>query len=45
MALTGKKVLPVITWRDEENMEHTMGESLDIIEAGIETKGKLGNRT
>lgn len=33
MALTGKKVLPVITWRDEENMEHTMGESLDIIEA------------
>ena len=36
MALTGKKVLPVITWLDEENMEHTMGESLDIIEAGIE---------
>lgn len=32
-ALTGKKVLPVITWRDEDGMEHTLGESLDIIEA------------
>ena len=32
-ALTGKKVLPVITWRDEANMEHTLGESKDIIEA------------
>ena len=32
-ALTGKKVLPVITWRDED-VEHTLGESLDIIEAG-----------
>lgn len=38
-ALTGKKVLPVITWRDEDGMEHTLGESLDIIEAASKLAG------
>lgn len=41
MALTGKKVLPVITWRDEANMEHTLGESKDIIEAWNRHRSKF----
>lgn len=40
-ALTGKKVLPVITWRDEDGMEHTLGESLDIIEAASKLVPKV----
>ena len=40
-ALTGKKVLPVITWRDEANMEHTLGESKDIIEAWNRHRSKF----